>query len=260
MKHLPAHPTAVHPKTGKPLRAIFIDRHGRPRFPILGASPDDPDDKGGDDPDDKGGDKPDDKGGDKPEPPKEGEVGYFPQATPRASMTPEQQIAYDAFHGRKHEGRAKEWSSAFPGKTAAEIKAIVDAAEEARRNTLTVDQKALEDAEAKGRTTLLAELGPAAVRASFDLLLPSDMPQKDKDEHLDVLDLSKFLTDDHQVDTAKVRAAVARMNPDKGQGGQGRQHDWGQGRRGGSSAKPGSIAAVQEQRRAEREEKNRSKQ
>lgn len=250
MKHLPVHPTAVHPKTGKRLRALFIDRHGRPRYPILGASPDDPDDRGGDDPDDKV-DPP--KKDDPPAGPREGEVGYFPQATPRASMTPEQQIAYDAFHGRKHEGRAKEWSSAFPGKTAAEIKAIVDAAEAARRNTLTLDEKTLEDARNEARQSALAEIGPKAVKSAFELLLPGDMPDTEKAELIDTLDLSKFLTSDNEVDTAKVKTHAARIAPVKGQEPPPRR-DFGQGTRGGAPA-AGSVAAVMEERRAAREKK-----
>lgn len=247
MKHLPAHPTMVHPKTGKPLRALFIDRHGRPRYPILGASPDDPDDKKSDDDkgDDKAGDAADDKGDDKKD-----DRG-FPADTPVEQMSVEQQAAYWKHQSRTHEGRSKAYRTASGGKTPDELKGIVSEAEEARRNKLTVDEKALEDARNEGRSALLSELGPNAVRSSFDLLL-GDMPQKDKDEHLDVLDLSKFLTDDHQVDTAKVRAAVKRMQPDTGKGNQ--QRDYGQGPRGNTPA-AGSVAAVRAERRAAREKK-----
>lgn len=217
---LPIHPTKRHPHTGAPLRAIFVRRDGRVFWPILGASPDDPADaaaaaaaaataaaekaatekaaadaaaaKGGGDDADK------DRG--------------FPKDTPVAQMKPEEQAAYHLFHSRKHEGRSKEWSDAFPGKSATEIKAIVDEAEKNRRNTLTLDQKTIEDAQAEARKSALAEIGPKAVRSAFDLLL-SDMPDTDKAEVLDTLDLSKFLTSDNEVDTAKVKSAVARLNP-----------------------------------------------
>ena len=254
MNHLPVHPTKRHPHTGAPLRAIFVRRDGRVFWPMLGGDDTVPtaEDKAAAEAkaaeDDAAAKAAEDARNSSP---KEGEVGYFPAATPRASMTPEQQIAYDAFHGRKHEGRAKEWSSAFPGKTAAEIKEIVDAAEAARRNTLTLDEKTLEDAKAEARKSALADAGPKAVKSAFDLLL-GDMPQKDKDEHLDVLDLSKFLTDDHEVDTVKVRAAVARIQPDKGQGKPPR--DYGQGTR-SSGAPAGSVAAIVAERRAAREKK-----
>jgi hypothetical protein len=185
-------------------------------------------DKPADKPEDRPADKPEDKPADKPAdaPDDKG----FPANTPVAEMTPAQQAAYHLYQSRKHEGRAKDWSQAFPGKTAAEIKAIVDEAEASRRNTLTLDEKTIEDAKADARKAALAEIGPKAVKSAFDLLL-GDMPEQEKDEHIDTLDLSKFLTDDNEVDTAKVRAHVARVQPDKGSG-QGR--DFGQGRRGGS--------------------------
>lgn len=184
--------------------------------------------------------------------PKEGEPGYFPAATPRADMTPAQQIAYDAFHGRKHENRAKEWAQAFPGKTAAEIKTIVDAAEATRRNTLTLDDKTLEDARADATAKALADAGLKAVRSAFNLLL-GDMPKEQRDAELEMLDLGKFITTDGEVDTDKVRTAVKRIKPDKGQDGQQHQRrDYGQGSRGGS-APGGSVAAIMEQRRADRE-------
>jgi hypothetical protein len=209
-------------------------------------------DKPADKPEDRPADKPEDKPADKPAdaPDDKG----FPANTPVAEMTPAQQAAYHQHQSRKHEGRAKDWSQAFPGKTAAEIKAIVDAAEASRRNTLTLDEKTIEDAKADARKAALAEIGPKAVKSAFDLLL-GDMPEQEKDEHIDTLDLSKFLTDDNEVDTAKVRAHVARIQPDKGQGSQGR--DFGQGRRGGSSASAGGVAAVMEARRAERESKTK---
>lgn len=246
MRHLPVHPTKRHPHTGAPLRAIFVRGDGRVFWPILGASPDDPADPPKDpadppkDPADPPKDpaKPDDKG--------------FPDHTPVAEMTAEQQAAYHRFQSRKHEGRAKDWADAFPGKTAAEIKVIVDAAEAARRNTLTLDDKTLEDERAKARKETLAEMGPKAVASAFNLLLPSDMPEKEKDEVLEVIDLSKFLNSDNEVDTVKVKAHVARIiGPAKGQG-SGR--DFGQGRR-GTSAPAGSVAAVKEERRKAREDK-----
>lgn len=43
MSHaLPVHPTKRHPLTGLPLTAVGLRRDGRPVWPILGASPDDP--------------------------------------------------------------------------------------------------------------------------------------------------------------------------------------------------------------------------
>lgn len=35
---LPVHPQLRHPLTGQPLRAVYVDKHGTPRWPIIGAS------------------------------------------------------------------------------------------------------------------------------------------------------------------------------------------------------------------------------
>lgn len=194
-------------------------------------------DKPADKPEDKPADKPEDKPADKPDdaPDDKG----FPANTPVAEMTPAQQAAYHQHQSRKHEGRAKDWSQAFPGKTAAEIKAIVDEAEKNRRNTLTLDEKTIEDAKAEARKSALAEFGPKAVQTAFELLL-GDMPDTDKAEVIDTLDLSKFLTDDNEVDTAKVRTHVSRINPDKGPERQ--RRDYGAGPRGNSSGSTGVAA------------------
>jgi hypothetical protein len=232
-----------HPHTGEPIQALFRRRNGRLMWPILGASPDD---EGGEIGGGGG------QGGDGGQGGQGGDEHGFPANTAVADMTVEQQLAYHQYHSRKHEQRAKAYRDAAGGKSADEVKQLVDGAESARRNTLTVDERALEDAKNQGRAAALAEVGPKAVRSAFDLLL-GDMPEKDRDEHIDTLDLSKFLTDDNEVDTAKVRAHVARIQPAKGQGG---QTDWGQGRRGGTSGggpSGKSVAAVMADRRAARE-------
>lgn len=40
MQHLPIHPSMRHPLTGEPLRAVYVDKHGTPRYPIMGGSED----------------------------------------------------------------------------------------------------------------------------------------------------------------------------------------------------------------------------
>lgn len=246
MKHLPVHPTAVHPKTGRRIRALHIDRHGRPRYPILGASPDDPNvgDKDKQDPPKDDGDK------DKQDPPKESEHG-FPADTPVAEMTDKQAAAYYKHQSRKHEERARSYRSAAGGKDPDELKGIVTEAEEARRGKLTVDEKALEDARKEGERAILADLAPKAVESAFKLLL-GDMPKAEIEAEIELLDLKKFLTEDNQVDTDKVKARVQKIRPDKGQ--QEKQRDFGQGRR-GSGAPTGGVAAIMAERRAAREKK-----
>jgi hypothetical protein len=205
-------------RAGRPVEPIGYIR-GRAIMPIAGGAPDDPPadppktDPPADPPKtDPPADPPKtDPPADPPKTDLPADLG-FPKDTPVAEMTAEQAAAYHRHQSRKHEGRAKNWQDQFPGKTPAEIKAIVDKAEADRRNTLTLDQKTLEDAQAEARRSALAEIGPKAVRSAFDLLL-GDMPDTDKAEVLDTLDLSKFLTSDNEVDTAKVKSHVARLNP-----------------------------------------------
>ncbi len=259
---LPLHPTMRHPRTGEPLRALYVSRHGRPFWPLIGASPDEGGEGGGaggagggegagggDGSGAGAGGEGAGSGGDAAGGAGKDDPG-FPANTPVAEMTLAQQAAYHQHQSRKHEQRAKAYREAAGGKSADEVKSIVETAEQQRRNTLTLDEKTLEDAREQARKAALADTAPKAVKAAFDLLL-GDMPEAEKTEVIELLDLKKFLTDDNEVDTAKVRAHVARINPDKGRG-QGR--DYGQGRRGGSPA-GGSVAAVMAERRAAREKK-----
>lgn len=248
MKHLPVHPTMRHPHTGKRLQALFVDKHGRARYPIMGAAE-------GDDPPD-GPPKPP---ADTPKPPadppsgepKPGDLNYFPADTPRASMSPAEQLAFDAYNSQRWEKRAKGWGKHFPGKTPDEIKAIVDEVEKNRRNTLTLDEKTLEDAKAEARREALAEIGPKAVESAFNLLL-GGMSEAERADALSVLDLTKFLNSDNQVDTEKVKAQVARIAPPVK--GQTPPRDYGQGPR-GTSAPTGGVAAIMQARREAREAK-----
>lgn len=222
--HLPLHESSVHPHTGQPLRALFVDRHGRPRFPIMGGAPDDPpkDEPPKDEP-------PKDDPPPKDEPPKDeppGDLG-FPKDTPVAEMTLEQQVAYHRHQSRKHEQRATEYRSAAGGKSAAEVQAEL---EQLRRDKMTADERAIDDAKRQAREAATSEFGPKAVRAALNVLL-GDMPEEERNAEVDLLDLTKFLTADGDVDTDKVRRAAERISPaDKG-GDQRRRRDFGAGDR-----------------------------
>lgn len=154
----------------------------------------------------------------------------FPANTPVANMTPEQQAAYWRTQAQKHEGRNKDLLAITGGKYGDELKNVLDAGEQARRDKLSADERALEDARRTTREEVAREYGPRSVRAAFDLLL-GDMPEQDRNAEIDLLDLSKFLTSDGSVDTDKVRRLAAKIAPaDKGQGNQ--QRNYGQGKHG----------------------------
>jgi hypothetical protein len=251
---LPVHPTARHPHTGAPLRALYVRDDGRIYWPIIGASPDDGGGDGGNGGDggsggdkggaggsgggsgDQGGDKGKggsgdgggaggDKGGSGD---KGGDLG-FPANTPVAEMTLEQQVAYHRHQSRKHEQRAREWQGAAGDKTPEQIKAALDAAEKARQDSLTDAQRQVEDAQKTARI----ESAKDGARAALELALGHDPEKNDQSDVIDVLDMGRFLTDDGRIDTAKVRAFAAKTAPsDKGQG---NQRDYGGGSRGGQT-------------------------
>lgn len=264
--NLPLHPSKVHPLTGEPLRAIGFRRDGRVIWPIMGGAPDDGDaaakaatdavaaqaaTKAAEDAAAKAAtdaaansDKSDDGKG-------------FPANTPVAQMKPEEQAAYHLHQSRKHEGRATAYHQAVGGKSPEEVKAALEEAEKIRQQSLSEQERAVEEARKAGQQTAAGELGTKSVRAAFDLLLGDAMEKDALNSEIDVLDLSKFLTDSGDVDTAKVRAHAQKIAPSgKGTGNTSRQSfDFGGGRGGDGQSTGGSVAEVMAARRAAREGK-----
>lgn len=160
----------------------------------------------------------------------------FPADTPVAEMTLEQQIAYHKHQSRRHEQRATAYYQAVGGKSADEIKQEMEAARVAK---LTADEKAVEEAKRAAREETTREYGPKSVRAAFNLLL-GDMPEQDRDDEIGLLDLSKFLTADGEVDTDKVRNHASKIAPAGKDNG---QRDYGQGRRNGQQKSGVSAGA-----------------
>lgn len=242
--NLPLHPTKRHPITGEPLRAVWVRPDGRVMWPIMGGAPDDQtgDDTGtGAGDADKGADADKDKGG--------SDAGVddakdraFPANTPVAEMTAPQQAAYWQHQARKHETRATEYRQAAGGKTAAEVQSELDTL---RREKMSADERVIDDAKRQTREEVTREYGPRSVRTAFDLLL-GDMPEGERNAELELLDLTKFLTDSGAVDTAKVRRAAEKIAPaDKGTGSGSRVFDFGAGNRGGSGSSSGVAAGAE---------------
>lgn len=162
----------------------------------------------------------------------------YPAQTPVAEMTAPQQAAYWRDKARTHENRATEYRTAVGGKTADEVRTELDTL---RREKMTADERAIEDAKRTERESVAREYGPRSVRTAFDLLL-GDMPEQERNEEIELLDLSKFLTSDGNVDTAKVRSHAAKIAPAAKGSGTGTR-DFGQGKRGGSAASGTSAGA-----------------
>lgn len=246
-----------HPLTGELIEPLWIRPDGRVCWPIMGAADDDgrgggtggdggsgDGDKGGQSgsgDDGKGGGSGSGDGGDG------GDKGY-PTDKPVAEMTAAEQAAYWKDNARKHETRAREYREAAGGKTADEVRSGLKEADELRKSRMSDEEKARETAKVEGaRTGSLS-----AVKATLDIAL-GDMSDEDKASRLELLDLSKFLTESGEVDTAKVRT-FAKQNAPKKDDDDKRRRDFGGGPRGDTRPK-GGIAAVMADRRAAREGK-----
>lgn len=197
---LPLHETAVHPHTGQRLRALYIDRHGRARYPIMGASPDDPADPPADPP------KTDPPKTDPPADPP-ADLGY-PKDTPVADMKPAEQTAYWQHQARKHEDRNKEWQRAVGGKTAAEIAAERQELATLRTEKMTDGEKAVNEAKLAGRREASLALAPQ--------LFGVALRHVDEDRRkvlIENTDLSRVINEDGSIDTDKVQSIAEALAP-----------------------------------------------
>ena len=262
--NLPLHPSKRHPLTGEPLQAVYVDKLGRCRWPVMGGDGSNDGGTGGDSggqggaggsntDGDQGGNNGgsggdtggDDKGGN-------GDLG-FPKDTPVAQMKPEEQAAYWRHQAKKHEGRATAYHQAVGGKSADDVKAELEAAAELRRQNQTEHERALEDARVQGKR----EASLSAARMALELATGhvAGDEKNDRSGVLDTLDMSKLLTEAGDVDTGKVRSLAAQLAPaDKDQG---TGRDLGGGPRGSTRTKTG-VAAGSELFRASRKSKSES--
>jgi hypothetical protein len=188
-------------------------------------------------------------GGTPPAPPVEGappaDDKGFPDGTPVAEMTIEQQAAYWRTQARKHEDRVK-----AVGLTPEQVKELRDKAtkhDALERELMSDKDKAVAEARETARREARAELVPSLVAAEFRAAAGNRIEPARLATILEPLDLSKFLTDTGEVDTDKVTAFVNGVAPGTGTGLQQPPRGpspSGQGRR-DSSAQP-SVASGRE--------------
>jgi hypothetical protein len=102
---------------------------------------------------------------------------------------------------RKWEGRAKE-----NGKAKTEL-------ERQQQAAMTDAERAVAEAEAKGRTAAATEFGKELAQTQFDALAGRRNPAFDTAQALEYVDLGKFLGEDGRPDTKAIEAAVERLVP-----------------------------------------------
>lgn len=232
--HLPGPVSKRHPLTGEAIVPLWIRPDGRACWPMMGG------DDTNDPPADPPSDPPTDLANPPADPPPPTDRG-FPANTPVAQMTPEQHAAYERHQARKHEGRATEYRTASGGRTPAEVKAALEEYDALKRDTMTERERAVEDAKREARESTAREFGTKSVRTAFELAL-RNLPEQDRKDFIEDLDLSRFLTDSGDVDTAKVLTRAEKIAPtDKDQG---PRFDFGGGTRGTTRPESGVAAGA----------------
>lgn len=232
---LPIHPTLVHPRTGQPLRAVFVsERTGRVYWPVIGAADDDG--TGGD-----GGGQQQQQQGQQQSAPSGGDRGY-PEGTPLEQMNAEQQANYWKHQARKHEDRVK----AFGKLTPEELATLRDKA--GKHDALEFELGSEADKRAAAARKEAEEAKDALYRpmlaeTALRVAIGDRKTAEEVDDFIGDLNLSRFLTDDGKVNTAKVLATVEKFAPATGNQQQQRPGPSanGQGNRSGSNrSTPGS--------------------
>lgn len=102
---------------------------------------------------------------------------------------------------RKWEQRAKE------------NKAAATEMDKQRRASMTEAQRAVAEAEARGRTTAVSEFGKRLVRTEFDAAAARRNPDVDTAGVLEFVDLARFVGEDGEPDVKAIKAAVDRLVP-----------------------------------------------
>lgn len=243
---LPLHPTARHPLTGLPLRALWVDPRGRARWPMMGGAPDDPPEGG-----DGGGgsDDPPAGGGGNDDPPpvqrqagvpenyaidREGRSLGYPTETPVARMTDKEAAAYERNQSRRWQQRATEWKDVAGDRDATKLKADLAELETLRREKMTDQQKREADARQEGRTEVITTASRRLAEQFFDVSL-AHVPEERRTVLLENVDIAKVVKADGTIDTDKVKQITDVLAPKSDKDDQ-RDPDYGAGRRRPSSS------------------------
>ncbi|TDO18141.1 hypothetical protein EV580_1323 [Mycobacterium sp. BK086] len=175
----------------------------------------------------------------------------FPENTPLANMTTEQQLAYYKFHNRQADNKL----AGFHGFTPDDVDTLWKRLVEQDEQQLSANDRALKDAEKSGRTASDAEWGPKYLRSEMKALVSSVIPDKEKrDAFMAGTDPKLFVGETGELDEAKVMAHLTTLfgAPAAGGGQQQQQYDWGQGGNGSGplpDSKPGDGGRAEAERR-----------
>jgi hypothetical protein len=170
----------------------------------------------------------------------------YPKDTPVENMTTEQQAAYWRDIARKHE---KAWQGKVgrdltPEAYDAQLKEL----ESLRAQAGTESDRAIAQARKEERAAVAAEYGPKLVRAALGSAL-AGMAEADRNELMDSIDPTRFLTDKGDVDTAKVQTFLTKFVQGAAMAPGGRIADHGAGKRSTTMLSPREAGLAEAKRR-----------
>lgn len=138
----------------------------------------------------------------------DGQRRGFPEATAWQDMAPQQQVAYWQHQSRRHEQRA-----GISAEHLAELRTKAEQLDSLSAASQTDQQRAVAEAEQRARAQAVAEFTPKLVDLAITAAVAGRLPADQLATTLGPLDRRWFLTDDGQVDTAKVDAYAATLVP-----------------------------------------------
>ena len=94
-----------------------------------------------------------------------------------------------------------------------QLKAVQRELDEMRKASMSETEKAVAEAEERGRTAAASEFGQELARARFDALAGRRNAEFDTTKALEYVDLGKFLGEDGRPDDKAIAAAVERLVP-----------------------------------------------
>lgn len=95
-----------------------------------------------------------------------------------------------------------------------EAKSAAAELEKVRKASMSEADKAVAEAEIRGRTAAASEFGERLARTEFDALAGRRNADFDSAKALEYVDLKKFLTEDGEPDKKAIAAAVERLVPE----------------------------------------------
>jgi hypothetical protein len=99
-----------------------------------------------------------------------------------------------------------------------DLKNRVSQFEKDKRAAMTDAERAIAEAETRGRAAASSELGQRLARTQFDALAGRRNADVDTNKVLEYVDLSKFIDDNGQPDEAAIKSAVERLVPEPAAG------------------------------------------